>query len=114
MSNLKIIVFENCKEGTYEYYVGSEKDIMKIFRTNIDEEVWKIVSDQVHQYFAIDPTDTEYEPEEIEYWMLEKANVGYVEEHDFAIYCDEPITVVLPKRADGESALKDFTHEKKF
>ena len=90
-SNLKIIVFEDCKAATYEYYVGEEKDIMTVFRLNVDESVWKVVSGLVHEYFQLDGNDAEFDPTTIEYWMLEKANLGYIEEEDIAIYCDTAI-----------------------
>lgn len=116
---MKIIVFEDCKAGTHEYYVGTEKDIMKIFRSNVNQEVWDIIVRLVGDYYQIEKEATQdIRPDEIEYWMLEKANLGYVEEHDIAIYCDEPITepqeswmVKLPPRPDGESSLKDFVNK---
>lgn len=88
---MKIIVFEDCKAGTHEYYVGTEKDIMKIFRSNVNEKVWGVIVQLVSDFFDV----YDYaKPDTLEYWMLKEANLGYIEEHDIAIYCDEPVTTV--------------------
>ena len=86
---MKIIVFEDCKAGTHEYYVGTEKDIMKIFRSNVNEKVWGVIVQLVSDFFDVHDYA---KPDTLEYWMLKEANLGYIEEHDIAIYCDEPIT----------------------
>jgi len=77
-SNLKIIVFEDCKAGTYTYYVGEEDDIVTVFRLNVVEEVWNVIC-------------AELEDDEITWEMLETANLGYIESEDIAIYCDTAI-----------------------
>lgn len=88
-SNLKIIVFENCKEGTYEYYIGEEKDIMQVFRLNVNEEVWNIVCAELENIYM--PESGAFANDEITWEMLETANLGYIESEDMAIYCDTAI-----------------------
>lgn len=84
-SNLKIIVFEDCKAATYEYYVGEEEDIVTVFRLNVDEEVWNVVKKRVLEYFEMELTN-----EQITWRMIDTIS-GYFEEEDIAIYCDTAI-----------------------
>lgn len=85
-SNLKVIVFENCKAASYEYYIGEEDDVVTVFRLNVDESVWKVVRQRVIDYFELDLSDSD-----ITWRMLDTAIAGYIEEEDIAIYCDTAI-----------------------
>lgn len=88
-SNLKIIVFEDCKAGTYTYYVGEEDDIVTVFRLNVVEEVWNVICAELESIYM--PESGAFADDEITWEMLETANLGYIESEDIAIYCDTAI-----------------------
>lgn len=98
-SNLKIIVFEDCKACTYTYYVGEEDDIVTVFMLNVDEEVWNVVCESLESIYM--PESGAFTNDEITWEMLEAANLGYMEEEDIAIYCDTA-TGYNYKRQDNE------------